>query len=245
MRARNAIALCVVSFACAGTWGCNAVLGINDPQRAEDAGLQPGSDASSEQAEAAPDGPGKDDGLPDSEQPDGGPDQGSPDAQPDQTPTEAGEDALTEAGEDALTEAGEDALTEAGEDAPVETGGDAGLIALNVGLGDEHGCAVMSSGEVRCWGRGIDGQLGNGQALDQHAPVTVYAAGTTPLTAAQQVKAGYINTCALLPGGLKCWGDNGKGVFWRRLRTTTWARTTSVPLHPARSTAGATTTGSR
>ncbi len=39
----------------------------------------------------------------------------------------------------------------------------AGLSATSVAVGERHSCALLSSGEVKCWGEGANGRLGNGE----------------------------------------------------------------------------------
>ncbi len=82
-----------------------------------------------------------------------------------------------------------------------------GVIAISAGL--YHTCAVVSGGTVRCWGWNSNGQLGNGtiNATNTGAPVTVsnIASGATMLAS-----AGY-HTCAIVSGGVQCWGYNAYG----------------------------------
>ena len=83
-----------------------------------------------------------------------------------------------------------------------------GFQAQAVDLALDYSCALTPSGGVMCWGYGLDGQLGNGQALNQSSPVPVtgLASGVTA------VSAGYSHACALTAaGGVKCWGANGGG----------------------------------
>jgi alpha-tubulin suppressor-like RCC1 family protein len=42
---------------------------------------------------------------------------------------------------------------------------------VDVAAGLDHGCALLASGEVRCWGRGTSGQLGDGAGVDRATPV--------------------------------------------------------------------------
>ncbi len=97
----------------------------------------------------------------------------------------------------------------------------------HVTTGENHSCALMASGQVRCWGRNADGQLGDGTRTSRSRPVTVLnAAGSGPLTGVAQVIAGANHTCARLTNGkASCWGDNadgqlGDGTTTDRLRPT-------------------------
>lgn len=72
---------------------------------------------------------------------------------------------------------------------------------------EDHTCAALATGAVRCWGGNAHGQLGNGSDVASASPVAV--AGLTGATA---VVAGGSHTCALLSsGGVRCWGDDEHG----------------------------------
>jgi hypothetical protein len=64
-------------------------------------------------------------------------------------------------------------------------------------------CALLHNGRVKCWGSGIDGDLGDGttgQQSDVAVPVKA-------LTGVVQLVGDY---CALLQsGGVECWGSDG------------------------------------
>ncbi len=79
--------------------------------------------------------------------------------------------------------------------------------------GGAHTCGLTTGGEVRCWGAGLTGQLGNGATANQGSPVAVCAGGasgcTASLSAVAMVAAGGSHTCAVTAaGGVKCWGWN-------------------------------------
>lgn len=84
---------------------------------------------------------------------------------------------------------------------------------FQVGAGGAHTCAVVDAGDVLCWGRNVDGQLGNGDSTTYDAtPQTV-----TGLSAAINVEAGSAFTCALLTAGeVWCWGTNLRGQLGNR-----------------------------
>jgi len=41
---------------------------------------------------------------------------------------------------------------------------------LAIAAGDEHTCALMTTGSIRCWGYNLYGQLGDGTATNRTAP---------------------------------------------------------------------------
>ena len=79
---------------------------------------------------------------------------------------------------------------------------------------DRHTCAVTSGGNVKCWGGGGGGKLGNGSTRSNPAPVAVVAGDgrKDPLGGVVQVSNGMWHTCALIEGGrVKCWGRGQDG----------------------------------
>ena len=108
--------------------------------------------------------------------------------------------------------------------------------------GKDHTCALVKSG-VQCWGSNYWGQLGpdaptyfvqvgnngsNSPATDGLVPVAV--SGLTGLTSkVTAVVAGCFYTCALVNGGVQCWGSNGNGELGDG--TTTRASSVTTPGH--------------
>ena len=74
----------------------------------------------------------------------------------------------------------------------------------NVQAGNHHSCALLTNGSAICWGKGTDGQLGNGLGTDSVSPVFVFGNYNF-----KQIGTGREVTCGLLYNGtLLCWGDN-------------------------------------
>lgn len=83
-----------------------------------------------------------------------------------------------------------------------------GANAAALALGSVHSCALTVDGGVKCWGGNFVGQLGNG-TLDSR-PLPVQVSGMESGIAA--IDVGLSHSCALTnSGGVKCWGQNGRG----------------------------------
>src|SRR5919199_4945 len=73
---------------------------------------------------------------------------------------------------------------------------------LDVGL--FHSCAVVSGGQVRCWGFAADGQLGYGNTRtvgDDESPASVGPVNLGAGQTATAIAAGDFHACALLGSG--------------------------------------------
>jgi len=106
---------------------------------------------------------------------------------------------------------GLDPLENIGDDETPDTLPDVvvGESVLDLALGDNHVCALVTGGTVRCWGRNTRKQLGfDGADLDVPDP-NREVEGVVDAVA---IAAGANHTCALLGGGaIRCWGANGVG----------------------------------
>ena len=86
-----------------------------------------------------------------------------------------------------------------------------GIAAISTGT--NHTCALTTDGNVKCWGRGRLGRLGNGEFNDSLTPVDVHTSSTnaSPLSGIAAISTGE-HTCALtISGRVKCWGGGGDG----------------------------------
>jgi alpha-tubulin suppressor-like RCC1 family protein len=84
-----------------------------------------------------------------------------------------------------------------------------GVAADAVWAGYDHNCARAQTGELYCWGRNQEGQLGVPVSTLEFTPVQVMG---LPATTIVDVAAGRNHTCAILGNGLvACWGSNVLG----------------------------------
>lgn len=86
-------------------------------------------------------------------------------------------------------------------------------VTLNLGqggalaAGEDHTCALLADGTVRCWGNNGYGQLGD-QTMASHVDPRPVAG----LRGVKAITGGAYHTCALAGDGtVKCWGGNNYG----------------------------------
>jgi alpha-tubulin suppressor-like RCC1 family protein len=101
---------------------------------------------------------------------------------------------------------GEAVAPSAYEPTPVQVPGLSGIV--QVGVGDEHACALRNDGTVWCWGDESNGKLGNGVAFG----TTFQPQRVIGLTGIAQIAVGANHACALRNDGIVfCWGANTLG----------------------------------
>ena len=63
---------------------------------------------------------------------------------------------------------------------------------VSIGLGENHSCALTNNGNVKCWGGGSDGKLGNGQDSSSFYPVDVHTSSldSNPLSGIATINPG-------------------------------------------------------
>ncbi len=80
---------------------------------------------------------------------------------------------------------------------------------ISISVGYSHTCALASSNVAYCWGRNLEGQLGNGSNAASSIPVLVTAAVGITYTG---ISAGNDFSCGIQSNGRAyCWGNNGNG----------------------------------
>lgn len=89
---------------------------------------------------------------------------------------------------------------------PVEVNGIDNAIAI--GSGSFHSCALLATGQVKCWGENKTGQIGSGILTVANYTLPELVTGIDNATV---IVAGYSHSCAALASGeVKCWGWNNR-----------------------------------
>ncbi|MEM9192054.1 MAG: hypothetical protein AAGF12_22970 [Myxococcota bacterium] len=93
---------------------------------------------------------------------------------------------------------------------PVQVLESSGSLLANVTAidsGARQTCALLASGEVRCWGRNENGELGDGTVDNRATAVAPFG-----LNPAEALATGGFHTCVIeVSGAVKCWGLNSVG----------------------------------
>lgn len=99
-----------------------------------------------------------------------------------------------------------------------------GLFATTLSAGEDHSCAINLAGELWCWGKNEDLQLGNENVEPHTIPVPVN--GMPPI---ERIACGDDHSCAVAEdASLWCWGENEFGQLGRGTTTLAEAEPTEV-----------------
>jgi cysteine-rich repeat protein len=114
--------------------------------------------------------------------------------------------------------------------APVAVVMPSGRSFSSLGCGYHHACALDTTGNVWCWGRGTYGQLGRGNTDSSLSPVAVTM---PPGVTFASITAGTNHTCGLTVTGVPyCWGMNTQGQVGDGTTTDRWVPTlVTLPLN--------------
>ena len=89
----------------------------------------------------------------------------------------------------------------------------------SVSAGEYHTCALTTNSNLKCWGHGVVGQLGNGTTESSSTPMDVHTSfiDSNPLSGIASVSAGDYHTCAVMTNSnVKCWGHGSLGLLGNR-----------------------------
>lgn len=89
-----------------------------------------------------------------------------------------------------------------------------GKTIKDIGIGNEHACALTDDDEMYCWGSSSNGQLGNGTFTTSQVPVAVDISGALAGKTIKSIFVRYRNTCVLTEENLLyCWGEGNLGIL--------------------------------
>ena len=84
-----------------------------------------------------------------------------------------------------------------------------GATRIQFACGEDHTCALLLDGNVRCFGRNDHGELGDLTTNRSYVPLEVVG-----IADGASISAGGFHTCvALLDGFVRCWGDDSEGAI--------------------------------
>jgi alpha-tubulin suppressor-like RCC1 family protein len=85
-----------------------------------------------------------------------------------------------------------------------------------IAAGDYHTCLLKNNGEMYCWGRNSEGQIGDGTTTNRFAPQKISSLGSI-----KKMATGGRHTCAItVSDHTFCWGSNENGQIGRGTTTT-------------------------
>lgn len=104
---------------------------------------------------------------------------------------------------------GTNATQSAPQQALVGVGSPLGMIR-QLALGSDFSCSLDVVSNVKCWGTGTSGQIGDGSNTTRPYANTIVSG----LSSAVKITSGFQHTCALQSSGsVKCWGNGSSGAL--------------------------------
>ena len=96
--------------------------------------------------------------------------------------------------------------------APTQIELPAGRHAVSINAAFDSTCVLLDNGSGMCWGKNVNGNLGDGTYNDRNAPSHISILPTNRSIVALDL--GPFHTCAILDDGtVNCWGTNEYGTF--------------------------------
>ena len=95
------------------------------------------------------------------------------------------------------------------------------VVDMTLSLGGDYSCVVFKNGAARCWGDGLEGNLGTGEApmpgpgqiYPSHNTSPTYVLGFGPGKGVTKIRAGGRHTCLLAGDAVSCWGRQLEGAL--------------------------------
>lgn len=85
--------------------------------------------------------------------------------------------------------------------------------AVELGVGHSHACVRYSSGDVACWGKNAEGQLGLGNKDDVGSDLRPFT-GQTTISDAKRLFVGHSHNCIINTNDrVQCWGSGVTGAL--------------------------------
>ena len=97
----------------------------------------------------------------------------------------------------------------------------------DISAGSRNTCAVVAGG-VQCWGDNAVGQLGNNSTTTSLVPVQTIPPNSGVTTVSSTA---FAHSCAVVRGGVQCWGTNGSGQLGNNSTTTSLVPVQAIPAN--------------
>ena len=98
--------------------------------------------------------------------------------------------------------------TSSSSSSPVLVQGLTDIVPVELACSSDNVCVRATTGEVRCWGSGSGGRIGDGDTDDELLPVSVPGLSAAAIALGASTGNGPVVFCAgLLGGGIECWGQ--------------------------------------